>query len=57
MKWEYNILYFAPKYLGEYNKLGAEGWEAIAISPAGFLLMKKARTPQVASRKSRLAKT
>ena len=56
MKWEYNILYFAPKYLGEYNKLGAAGWEAIAISPAGFLLMKKARTSQVGPSQKRSAR-
>jgi hypothetical protein len=41
MKWEYYMVNFASKYLDEYNMLGEEGWEAVAISPNGLMLMKK----------------
>jgi hypothetical protein len=39
---------FASKYLDEYNKLGEEGWEAVAISPNGLMLMKKPKQFKVA---------
>jgi hypothetical protein len=45
MKWEYLIINFRPTaVLPELNKLGDEGWEAVTIDPAGWLLLKRPKS-------------
>jgi hypothetical protein len=44
MKWEYMITTFGSTrewVMAELNKLGNEGWEAIAIAGDGHILMKR----------------
>lgn len=43
MKWEYFVVDFSPGEGGieQLNKLGDQGWEAVTIDPAGWLILKR----------------
>lgn len=43
MKWEYCVVNSGHN-VDELNRLGAYGWEAVAIHPDGWLLMKRPKS-------------